>query len=119
MLYRHSEEHPIRNEEEYFARENLELVLQMRAQLDAERQRAMRQAHHMKCPDCGADLQQREIDHVKVDGCPECHGVWFPKGEIALIGQLHKSKGFVHRVMGDILDMFQHTKHSDSSASSG
>lgn len=118
-MLRHTDDHPIRNEEEYFARRNLELVMQMRARLDAERQRMEREAHHMKCPDCGADLDQREIEHVKVDVCPECHGVWFPKGEIAVIRQLQQSQGVISRMMSDILDMFHHTKPSDSTATTG
>ncbi len=118
-MHRHTEEHPIRNEEEYFARQNLELVQRMRAELDAERLRQERAAHYMKCPDCGADLEQREVEHVKVDRCPECHGVWFPQGEIALIRQLNHSRGGVGRIMNDIIHMFHHSKSSDGTATTG
>ena len=33
-------------------------------------QQVRRAAAHMKCPKCGADLQEREFHHVKVDACP-------------------------------------------------
>jgi Zn-finger nucleic acid-binding protein len=119
-MIRHTKEHPTRNEEEYFAKENLDLVRRMRADLDAERARQERRVHLMKCPECGADLQQRDVNHAKVDLCPECHGIWLPKGEIALIGQLHRSgPGFVSHIMDDILDMFHHGRPSDTTAAPG
>jgi Zn-finger nucleic acid-binding protein len=39
----------------------------------------------MKCPKCGADLEEREFQHVKVDTCPECKGMWLDAGELDMI----------------------------------
>ena len=106
-MHRHSEEHPTRNEDEYFARENAELVKQMRDRLDAERKQQERRNHFMKCPKCGADLAEKEFGHVKVDVCPECDGVWLDKGEMDLLRHLDAGRGGVSRVMHDILGLFQ------------
>jgi uncharacterized protein len=79
------DEKPSRNEDEYFAKLDAELIKAQRARLDQERGKSARAAHYMKCPKCGADLQEREFHHVKVDVCPECNGMWFDAGEVDMI----------------------------------
>ena len=116
MRRHHTDDHPTRNEDEYFARENAELVKQMRARLDAERQAQERRKHFMKCPKCGADLAEKELAaHVKVDVCPECDGVWLDKGEMDLLRQMDASRGGVSRIISDILGLFQ-PKSGESSS---
>ena len=51
-----TDEKPSKNEDEYFAKQNLEIIHEMRVKLDAERRKAERKAHHNKCPRCGGDL---------------------------------------------------------------
>jgi len=43
---------PSKNEEEYFARRDAELLRQQRDAVH-RRDRAERRSHHMKCPKCG------------------------------------------------------------------
>lgn len=95
------EEKPSRNESEYFARRDAELMKERRAQLDADRLRQERSSHHNKCPKCGCDLVEREHNHVKVDECAECGGVWLDKGEVKMIEDFHKSgSGFLGSLLG-------------------
>ena len=70
------DEKPSKNEDEYFAKQNLEIIHEMRVKLDAERRKAERKAHHNKCPRCGCDLKEHHAEQVKVDACPECGGLW-------------------------------------------
>jgi len=94
------EEKPSRNEEEYFARLDAELMKERRSKLDAERLKSERSSHFNKCPRCGADLTSREHHHVKVDECPECGGVWLDKGELEMIEEFdRRGSGF----MGSLL----------------
>ena len=116
MARHHTDDHPTRNEDEYFARENAELVKQMRARLDEERKAQDRQKHYMKCPKCGADLGEKEIGQVKIDVCPECDGVWLDKGEIELLRHVDTSRGGLSRIMSDILGIFQHRSGEGTSA---
>ena len=121
-MHHHTDDHPRRNEDEYFLRQNAELIKRMRARLDDERRKQERTAHFMKCPRCGADLKEREAGSVKFDVCPECHGLWIDQGEIDLIQQVrqleaslrpeHRSSGPgpLSRMMQDILDMFHRPK---------
>jgi len=76
-----SHEKPSKNEDEYFARRDAELLRQQR---DAAKQAAAdseRKSHHMKCPKCGYDLITGEWDGIQIDQCTHCHGIWFDAGE--------------------------------------
>lgn len=83
-----STEKPSRNEDEYFVKQDAELIKAQRARLDAERKVAERKSHFMKCPKDGADLVEREFHQVKVDVCAECNGMWFDGGEIEMIARV-------------------------------
>jgi hypothetical protein len=94
-----TEEKPSRNEDEYFARLDADLMKERRAQLDEERRKAERTSHYNKCPRCGADLVELEHHGVKIDQCEECGGVWLDKGELDLIAAMDKkSEGFVETI---------------------
>ena len=91
---------PSKNEDEYFGKQNLEIIHEMRLKLDAERRHAERKAHHNKCPRCGADLKERHAEHVQIDECPECgagnKGLWGGGPPRAAPGQ----QGGVHGLHG-------------------
>jgi hypothetical protein len=97
-----SDHSPSRNEDEYFVMKDAELIKEQRARLDAERARAERRAHFMKCPKCGADLQEVEFHHLKIDRCPECHGTWLDHGEIEMLEHVDNSaiRSFVRSMFG-------------------
>jgi hypothetical protein len=80
-----TEQKPSRNEDEYFAKLNAELIKERRASLDASRAQAERKAHYMKCPKCGGDLNEIEHHFVKIDQCTDCKGVWLDPGEVELL----------------------------------
>lgn len=96
------EEKPSRNEDEYFVRRDAELIKERRAKLDEERTRQARQAHVMKCPKCGAALEEREYHNVKIDACTSCGGVWLDAGELELVAH-QDSGGFASRIVGTLL----------------
>ena len=93
---------PSKNEDEYFAKQDAELLKAQRAKLNEERVSAARSAHHMKCPKCGADLVEQEHGHVKVDVCPECHGMWLDRGELEMISRVEETA-----VGGFLKDIFK------------
>ena len=96
-----TDEKPSRNEEEYFARQDAELMKAKRAQLDAERAKAVRSQTLMKCPKDGSDLKEREFHHVKIDMCPRCKGVWLDEGELEILAMHDRNP--VKRIFGDFL----------------
>lgn len=98
------QEQPSRNEDEYFAKQDAELIKQMRAKLDKEREQNERKAHFMKCPKCGADMKEEEHGPVKVDICPDCHGMFLDAGEMELLQKAQGSGG--KTLMSGLLGFF-------------
>lgn len=84
-----------RNEEEYFAKREAEILRARREALARAQRDAERRSHFMKCPKCGGDLVTEEWSGIQVDRCPECLGVWFDAGEAEeLIKHEGRSGGF-------------------------
>ncbi|MBI4460268.1 MAG: zf-TFIIB domain-containing protein [Acidobacteria bacterium] len=77
---------PSEQEEEYFARQEIQRRLQeqaKRAQAMAEEEKKrLKDLHFMHCPKCGADLQEEMLKEVAVDICPNCRGIWLDAGEL-------------------------------------
>ncbi|MDH5805901.1 MAG: zf-TFIIB domain-containing protein [Gemmatimonadota bacterium] len=72
---------PSRNEDEYFAKQEAELLKAQKAEAEKAKALEERKSHFMKCPKCGADLVVEEFHGLEVDRCPECNGIWFDAGE--------------------------------------
>src|SRR4051794_28236978 len=90
------EHKPTRQEDEYFAREDVEalrrLAHKQKADTEAKAQDALRALHHMKCPKCGFDLHPVRQSGLELDTCFHCQGVFLDHGEL---GQLleHQREG--------------------------
>ena len=82
-------------ENEYFHRQEQELIEKMRAKLASE----PADKTHLNCPKCEGSLVETDYENIKTDVCNQCHGVWFDAGELAQI--LHKDEGgWLHRLFG-------------------
>lgn len=106
---------PSHNEDDYFAREEIEakrkLAIQQAQQTALEQREALKQLHHMKCPKCGMDLQTVKQGNVELDSCFNCHGVWLDAGELEQLLKQHGHEGS-QRVMGSILNLFKRSPPS-------
>ncbi len=76
---------PSKSEDEYFAREEAELLKAQRERAKAAAEEATRQLHHMKCPKDGHDLVHEEFHGVTVDRCVHCQGIFLDADEIAAV----------------------------------
>ena len=78
-------EKPSENEEEYFARQQIEskrkAAAERHAKIEAEEREAARALHFMKCPKCGMQLEEISLGDVRVDKCFHCQGLWLDAGE--------------------------------------
>ena len=86
------DEKPSRNEDEYFAKQDAELMKARRAALDQDRKKSERASHFMKCPKCGADLQEKKFHNIVIDICPECKGTWMDAGELEMLGYVKRNE---------------------------
>jgi hypothetical protein len=72
---------PSKNEDEYFALRDAEILKARREAADRAAQDSERRSHFMRCPKCGGHLKTEEQHGIQVDRCPDCLGVWFDAGE--------------------------------------
>ena len=98
---------PSDQEEEYFAREELEqkrkLARQQSDALAEQEKERLKQLHFMKCPRCGMDLHLVHHGDLDVETCFNCHGVWLDAGELDRIAKKPAGQSVV---MGAILNWF-------------
>ena len=86
---------PSEQEEEYFARQEIQRRLKAEAEktlhLAEEEKTRLRELHYLHCPKCGTNLEEVVIKEVTVDLCPGCHGIFLDAGELEKISAMPKS----------------------------
>jgi predicted RNA-binding Zn-ribbon protein involved in translation (DUF1610 family) len=98
---------PSHSEDEYFAREEA-LKLQrlhkekMKDSTEAERE-ARKQAHWMKCPKCGWDLETLRYRDVEVEKCLSCGVMVLDDGELEKLGGAAEESSW----LGDFFTLFR------------
>jgi Zn-finger nucleic acid-binding protein len=97
---------PSRNEDEYFAREDAELLRKQREQARAAAIEAERKSHYMKCPKDGYDLTSSEYHGVQIEICPHCGGMWLDAGELEAVSH-EDHANVLTRVLSDALSTFR------------
>jgi hypothetical protein len=95
-------EKPSRNEDEYFAKRDAELLRQQRTVAQSAAADAERRSHYMKCPKCGYNLITSDWQGIQIDQCTHCHGIWFDAGEAESL-LTHDDKNVLGRVIGAVL----------------
>ena len=102
-------EKPSTQEEEFFAREEIEkkrkLALAARDQLAQAQRDSLKALHQMKCPKCGMDLHTLERGSVEVDACFSCDGLWLDAGELERL-MSQRSEHFSRTLMFAVLNLF-------------
>jgi uncharacterized protein len=104
---------PSKNEDEYFAKRDAELITQTREREQARQAEAERRLHFMKCPKDGYDLTSREHHGVQVEVCARCGGMWLDAGELEQLLQLSDQPGMLRRVVKDVMATLGR-KHHDA-----
>ena len=92
---------PSTNEEEYFTRQEIErrrkVAEERQATLMTDERERERVLHFMKCPKCGAQLEEIVFGNVYIDKCFGCGGIWLDAGELGIIQT--KDAGFMDRLL--------------------
>ena len=100
---------PSKSEDEYFAREEAELLKQQRERARQAADEAARKLHYMKCPKDGHDMEQVTFHGVTVERCTHCQGVFLDAPEIEAI-TAHEDVGLLGRVVRDLAATFRGIK---------
>ena len=91
---------PSRNEDEYFVKQDAELLRKQRAAADAAALEAERKTHYMKCPKDGYDLTSSTYHGVQIETCPHCGGMWLDAGGLEAVAH-EERPGLLTRVLSD------------------
>jgi Zn-finger nucleic acid-binding protein len=83
-------------ENEYFHRKEKELIEKMKAKLEAEDMKDLK----LDCPKCDGHLLETEYEHIVIDVCDKCSGVWLDAGELAQAIDKNEDSGWLSRFFG-------------------
>lgn len=81
-------------ENEYFRRKEKELIEKLKGHLAVENAQEI----GLSCPRCDGKLMEADYQHIKIDVCNKCHGVWFDAGELAQVIDKDKEGGWFSRL---------------------
>lgn len=103
---------PSRNEDEYFAREDAELMRKQRERAHSAAVEAERKTHYMKCPKDGYDLTSSGYHGVQIETCPHCGGMWLDAGEIDAVAH-EERPALLTRVISDAIGSLKRVRDWD------
>jgi hypothetical protein len=95
-----STDKPSRNEDEYFVKQEAELIKRQRQLAETAALESERKTHYMKCPKDGYDLVSSQYHGVQIESCPHCGGMWLDAGEIDVVAHEERPALFT-RVLND------------------
>ena len=87
-------------EDHYVAKHEAEKIQKLRDDRAAKKAQAEKEAHWMKCPKCGSDMEEIELEAIMIDKCTSCHGVYFDDGELELLLDCKTSSSLLDKVRG-------------------
>ncbi len=107
----HWDTREIRQEREdgWFAQNEAKLIEEARRRREAEEKKrqsaereARRLAHWRKCPKCGGEMTQQELEGIVVEKCADCEGIYFDRGELdeLLLTHDRHRRGFFRQLLG-------------------
>lgn len=82
-------------EEEFFRRQEKELIEKMRAKMAAEKLAS----EALNCPKCPGKLVEVGFEGVQIDICDKCGGAWLDAGELETLTKKDEA-GWLSRLWG-------------------
>lgn len=93
-------------EERYFREKDMKALEKKRKDLSQNRKEqeadAARPENWMKCPKCGKNMIEIDMEGILIDKCESCQGIYFDAGELELLLDSKKSQG----VMSSLRSLF-------------
>ena len=89
-----------RNEEEYFAKVDAELMKERRSARHTAEMKVERASHFMRCPRCGGTMNEVAHHGVTVDRCVDCKGVWLDARDLEQLERENSVTRFFSALFG-------------------
>jgi len=89
-------------EDQYFAKRDLELLEKLRDQDEAGRKATALEIARDRCPKCGKHLTTNTLDEITVETCSSCRGVWLNQNEVAAVSR-RESESWLARLFRHVL----------------
>jgi len=92
--------------EAYFKEEEIKQLREFRekAKKDSEVKeiKERKALHWMKCPKCGQDMNEIDLEGIKVDKCPDCLGIFFDNEELEQLLDIKydQRRSVIHKLFG-------------------
>ncbi|OIP37760.1 hypothetical protein AUJ95_07760 [Candidatus Desantisbacteria bacterium CG2_30_40_21] len=72
----------VEQETSWFKEHEQELIEKAKEKKKIEETDALKKAHYMHCPKCGHMLCEFMIEHISLDKCEGCEGIWLDRGKL-------------------------------------
>lgn len=95
----------LEEEEKWIKQHEQNLIEAARAKRKQEEEERIKKLCYMRCPKCGSELEEIEIEKVLIDRCKECEGIWLDKGELEKIRQ--GEEGERQKFFGKFMNLFK------------
>lgn len=93
---------PSHEEEEYFARQEIDqrraLAEKLKAQMQTEELDRLKESHWMHCGKCGFEMHPVVFKGITIEKCPHCGAILLDAGELEQLAG--KEGSFVSSVLG-------------------
>ena len=66
----------------------------------AQQEEQQKELHWMRCPKCGGQMEEQEMETVKIDICNSCGGMYFDKGEFEIAAKSLESHDMFDKIAG-------------------
>ena len=90
-------------EDEYFHKKDREMLAKLHEKADAQRSKLeaenKKKEYWMRCPKCGSSMKEEKYgNHVLVDRCKSCGGIYFDGGELEML--LKAKSSLLQKIFG-------------------
>ena len=79
-----------------FQEKELELLKEQREkharEIADKAKEEQKKLHYMHCPKCGAKMKPEMMEHIEIDKCPDCLGIYFDNTELEQVLELEAEK---------------------------
>ncbi len=87
-------------ETRYFHDADQEKIKTIREKRAATKKALAKEIHWMRCPKCGGQMEETDLEGIMIDKCNDCNGIYFDQGELEALMGHRESDSFIGKLIG-------------------